>query len=208
MRYFRVCSTQLLVSLRLIPSVNDHMSIYSHALPQELCRNLTRCAIFDNPCVPLLLFPSFLTFDVFLVFFLCNSFFVVAPQTFSPLPSNSISFYLMILILPYAIGTYLFDNIVYSITYISYHQPDDGHSRLPSSSIPPRSMAFVYVSGLLDKSCVADYLSQSSHIASLLLLCFCWLFLFCCPQYASYLCFYVFHLICTVCSVLVHRSPQ
>jgi hypothetical protein len=37
-----VCSSQLLLSLRLIPSVNDHMSFYSHALFQELSRDLAR----------------------------------------------------------------------------------------------------------------------------------------------------------------------
>jgi hypothetical protein len=49
----------------------------------------------------------------------------------------------------------LIDNIVYSITHITYHQLD-GHFRLPvsSSSISPRCMAFFRVSGLLEKSCV------------------------------------------------------
>jgi hypothetical protein len=50
-RYFCVCSSQLLLSLRLIPSINDHMSFYSHALLQELSRYLVRAIDSSRPYV-------------------------------------------------------------------------------------------------------------------------------------------------------------
>lgn len=149
---------------------------------------MSMCPIFDHQCVPLVIFPFSLAFDVFLFFFLFKFFFLSLM-----LQPRQIVTLLTFFMSSFKLCLFLFNNPYPTLCYwhcVDWrcglhhtHQRGHGHFCLPSPSIW-RYMAPLYVSGLLDKSCVLDYLSSMT----LSFFCFCWMFLFCSPQYASVLC--------------------